>query len=87
MEQDIYTRMGKELRALFKNLQAKNRERVRRELEAIQKLAGQIGSPIKQEADRLRQDIEKYLEKPNDPKLAQIVKQHALHLEQETREL
>lgn len=87
MGQDIYTRMGKELRALFKNLQTKDREHVRQELEEIQKLAGQIGSPIKQEADRLRQDVEKHLEKPNDPKLAQIVKQHALHLEQETREL
>lgn len=50
-------------------------------------IAAQIGGPIHKEAEQLSIDIHSFLKNPKDPKLTAIMKKHALHLEQETREI
>ena len=87
MGQDFYARMGKELRALFKDLKPLNKSRVKKHLEEILKAADQIGGSIQEEAKQLHFDAIQFLKKPDDPKLSAILRQHALRLEQETREL
>jgi hypothetical protein len=50
-------------------------------------IATQIGGPIREEAERLNADLVKYLERPDDPSRVAMMKEHALRLEQETREI
>lgn len=85
---DLYSRMGKELRALFVDLfDPKHAKKVHRKMEEILATARQIGGPIQLEAERLNGDVIKFLERPGDPKRLIVMKEHALRLEHETREL
>lgn len=85
---DSYTLLGKELRLLFKDLENPDDPlKIQRQMDQILRLADQIGGPLKKEAFRLKQDVSKYLDAPEDEKLKSVVKEHALRLEQETREI
>lgn len=85
---DLYTRMGAELRALFKDLfDPRHSQQVRQKMGKILATASQIGGPIKDEAERLNADIGNFLQRPGDAKLLAVVKAHAMRLEQETREI
>ncbi len=85
---DLYTKMGDELRELFKDL---FRPAMRRVVEAkmgdILKTASLIGGEVAKEAARLNADVTHYLQHPKDLKAAAALKEHALRLEQETREI
>lgn len=84
---DLYRHMGDQLRSLFQHLSQGHGKEVGKKMSQILITAHEIGSPIAQEAERLKVDLEKFLQNPGDPKLANIMKKHALRLEQETREL
>lgn len=85
---DLYNRMGDELRSLFMDLFDPRHSRVlRQKMARIVAIARQIGSPIKEEAERLNADLLNFLDNPNDPKFISIMKAHALKLEEETREI
>lgn len=90
MGHDIYHHLGKELRALFnelKPLKIRRIDHIRHHMDKIESLAKKIGKPLDEEAARLRLDVERFLEKPSDPRLVEILQQHAMRLEQETREI
>lgn len=85
---DLYGKMGEELRSLFQDLFHPAHARiVRQKMARIVAIARQIGSPIKEEAERLSADLLNFLDHPNDPALIAMMKEHALKLEQETREI
>ncbi len=85
---DLYSKLGNELRALFKDLFIPSKStKVSQEMGKILAIAAQIGGPIHKEAEQLSIDIHSFLKNPKDPKLTAIMKKHALHLEQETREI
>lgn len=85
---DLYSRLGDQLRVLFKDLfNPKRDEAVRREMENILSLAREIGGAILNDAELLNSDVMKFLESPNNPKALSKMKAHALRLEQETREI
>ncbi len=88
MDADSYARLGRELRALFKTLDHPgDRTKILKQMDHVLQLAEQVGDPLQQEAVRLKQDVLRFLEAPGDGKLGGIVKEHALRLEQETREI
>lgn len=88
MDQDCYARLGRELRALFKSLEHPgDRAKILRQLDHVAHLAEEAGDPLQTEAARLKTDVLRWLDAPGDEKLAEIVKEHALRLEQETREI
>jgi len=85
---DLYCKMGRELRSLFKDLfDPRHAGVVREKMGRILATASQIGSPLKEEAEQLHTDVVQFLERPQDPKRLAVMKQHALRLEQETREI
>jgi hypothetical protein len=85
---DLYILLGSELRSLFSDLFTPNqRNQVRQKIECILEAAKQIGNPIYAEAIQLHAEILQYLKNPKDPHLIALMKKHALHLEQETREI
>jgi hypothetical protein len=80
--------MGEELRSIFVDLFDPTYARiVRQKMARIVAIAGQIGDPIKAEAERLEADLHNFLNSPNDPNFISVMKEHALRLEQETREI
>lgn len=88
MDVDSYARLGRELRALFKTLDHPgNRAKIIKQMDHVLHLAEGIGDPLLAEAVRLKTDVLRFLDAPGDEKLAGIVKEHALRLEQETREI
>ena len=85
---DLYCQMGEELRSLFADLFDPRHSRiVRQKMARIQAVATQIGGSIRKEAEQLNSDVIRYLDHPNDPKLVAVMKEHALKLERETREI
>ena len=85
---DLYSKMGSELRAMFKDLFSLGQEgAVRHKMANIVAAADQIGGALKKDADTLQADVEKFLQKPNDQHIAAVMKMHAARLEHETREL
>ncbi len=85
---DLYTKMGDELRSLFRDLFDPRLARtVKQKMGKIMATAHQIGGSIEKEAHELSREINRYLEHPSDPKLLILMKEHALRLEQETREI
>lgn len=85
---DLYLRMGDELRALFKDLfHPKEKAAIEREIEKILATAAKIGGKLHKEAMLLQNDVKRFLQNPKDPKLIAVMKNHALKLEQETREI
>jgi hypothetical protein len=78
--------MGNELRSLFKDLfRPKSEKAVRVKMKAILTTAKEIGGSIEKEAEELNRDVMSFLENPNEN--ISKIKNHALKLEQETREL
>ena len=85
---DLYCQMGDELRLLFNDLFDPRLEgAVRKQMARILGIAKQIGGSIKEEAERLNADVLQFLQRPGNPKLLAKMKQHALRLEQQMREL
>lgn len=85
---DLYCRMGRELRELFKDLfNPSHAGAIRQKMGRILATASQIGSPFKEEAEQLHADITQFLERPQDPKRLAVMKRHAMRLEQETKEI
>ncbi|MBU6383739.1 MAG: hypothetical protein KGR16_05430 [Verrucomicrobia bacterium] len=85
---DLYCKMGEALRDLFKDLfRPEAKQMTQAKMRAILKTAQQIGGSLAEEAQRLHSDIERYFKHPQDPKILAILKKHAMHLEQETREI
>lgn len=85
---DLYCQMGKELRALFADLfDLSKRESVKRQIHHIINTAEQIGGPLFKEAISLHREVCRFLEHPQDPELLEHLKNLALKIEQETREL
>lgn len=85
---DLYTQMGKELREVFKDLFDPSRRAVAKEkMSDILDTAAQIGGPIEMEAELLYMDLLRFIDHPNDEMCIKIMKEHAMRLEQETREL
>lgn len=85
---DLYSQMGNELRHLFKDLfDPKRAQSVRHQMGKIMATAQQIGGSIEKEAAQLHRDIHRFLEHPTDPKLMIQMKEHAMRLEQETKEI
>lgn len=85
---DLYSQMGKELRELFKDLFDPNRRSIgKKRMEEILTIAKQIGGPTELEAELLYMDVLRYLENPEDEMCIEIMKDHALRLEQETRDI
>jgi len=90
MKKNLYLTLGSELRALFKDLKTFNPSRSREvhlKMDQIILAASQIGGSILDEAKRLELDIDHFIENPEDPRFGAILRQHALRLEQETRDL
>ena len=85
---DLYTRMGNELRSLFKDLFVEGyAKKVKDKMDEIVKTSSQIGGRLHDEAGQLQQDVMQFLNHPKDKKWIAIMKKHALRLEQETREI
>ncbi|MBX7066042.1 MAG: hypothetical protein K1X28_02310 [Parachlamydiales bacterium] len=85
---DLYGKMGEELRDLFKDLfRPDARNAVEIKMRDILKTAALIGGKVAEEAEMLHNDVVRYLKHPKDPKAASILKEHAIRLEQETREI
>jgi hypothetical protein len=85
---DLYSKMGEELRSLFNDLFDPTCARtLRQKMARIVAIARQIGGSIKDEAEQLNNDLLNFLNSPNDPTFISIMKEHALKLEQETREI
>ena len=85
---DLYSKMGEELRSLFMDLFNPSHSRiVRQKMARIVAIASQIGDPIKAEAEQLNTDLLNFLNSPNDPHFITTMQQHALKLEQATREI
>lgn len=85
---DLYSRMGDELRSLFKDLFAqKSRGVIEKRMEEILKTSREIGGLLQKEAAELHRDVLQFLNSPKNKKLIAIMKKHALRLEQETREI
>lgn len=85
---DLYEKMGEELRDLFKDLFRPDAKAViEQKMRDILKTARLLGGSLVQEAETLNADVAKYLKHPKDPKIAAVLKEHAIRLEQETREL
>lgn len=85
---DLYTQMGEELRAVFKDLFDSERRAIAKERMAeVLDTAAKIGGPIEMEAELLYMDVLRYIDNPDDEKCIEIMKEHAMRLEQETREL
>jgi hypothetical protein len=84
---DLFKKMGKELRSLFRDLFDPNhKQTVVKKMGRILETAREIGGPVYKEAKMLNQDIEQYLAHPLDSKRIAVMKEHAARLEQETRE-
>jgi len=90
MKKNLYLLLGKELRALFKDLKSydsnKNRE-IHLQMDQIVLTCSQIGGPVLDEAKQLVLDIANFIEHPENPLYAEILRKHALKLEHETRDL
>lgn len=85
---DLYGKMGEELRDLFKDLFRPDAKAiVEQKMRDILKTAKLIGGRAAQEAEMLNADVAKYLKHPKDPKITAVLKEHAIRLEQETREI
>ncbi len=85
---DLYSRMGDELRSLFKDLFVEAHVRkVGEKMEKILKTSLQIGGPLHEEAARLQRDVLQFLKNRKNKKWVAIMKKHALRLERETREM
>ncbi|PIS03069.1 MAG: hypothetical protein COT85_03305 [Chlamydiae bacterium CG10_big_fil_rev_8_21_14_0_10_42_34] len=85
---DLYCKMGHELRSLFKDLfDPSHADQIHKKMGKILQIANQIGGSVKEDAQRLQNDIESYLEMPNDPKRLAIMKRHALRLEESSKEI
>lgn len=85
---DLYLKMGDELRDLFKDLfHPEKRALIKSKMEDILKTASQIGGGVAKEAAALHNDVIQYLEHPSDRNAIAILKNHAMRLENETREI
>lgn len=85
---DLYSQMGDELRALFKDLFVEaHAETIEKKMEEILKTSLQIGGSLHKEATQLHRDVLQFLKNRNSKKWAAMMKKHALRLEQETREM
>lgn len=85
---DLYAKMGNELRSLFKDLFDPSKQiEVSKKTAHLLRTAAQIGGSVYSEAEQLSKEIEAFLKNRKDGKLLALMKKHALHLEQETREI
>jgi len=90
MQKNLYILLGKELRALFKDLKvydASKRREIHLQMDQIVLTCSQIGGTVLEEAKQLVLDIDNFLEHPENPRFGEILRKHALRLEQETRDL
>lgn len=80
--------MGEELRDLFKELfRSEAKQFIELKMNHILKTARLIGGKVAEETETLHADVIRYLKHPKDPKMISILKEHAIRLEQETREI
>lgn len=85
---DIYSKLRKELKALFKDLFfIKKAEETQRRMAKIVLSAKQISPLVFQEALVLQEEIDQFLQHPHDVELAERMKSHASKLQAETRDL
>ncbi|EKE08429.1 MAG: hypothetical protein ACD_17C00168G0002 [uncultured bacterium] len=85
---DLYCKLGNELRAMFKDLfNPARRGTCKAQMDDILSMAAQIGGPLAMEAELLYMDVLRFLQHPEDKETVAILQEHALKLEQETREL
>lgn len=85
---DLYSKLGDELRVMFTDLfNPKREEAVHREMENVLRMARELGGAIQNDAELLHNDVLKFLANRNNPKTLSRMKDHALRLEQETREI
>jgi len=90
MKKNLYLVLGKELRALFDDLKSFDPSRKREihlQMDQIVLTCSQIGGTVLEEARRLVLDIANFLEHPENPQYKAALREHALKLEHETREL
>lgn len=85
---DLFTKLGDELRGLFKDLfHPEKKAVILSKMQDILKAATLIGGAVAKEAESLQQDVTLYLKNPQDKKQIDALKKHAMRLEQETREI
>lgn len=85
---DLYKAMGNDLRDCFKHLfDPKHSQTTRQKMAQILAKARSIGGLIEKEALQLNEEINHFLKNPHDQKWVHRLKEHALRLEQETREI
>lgn len=85
---DLYSRMGDELRSLFKDLFVEaHATKVEKKMEEILKTSLQIGGPLHEEVAGFQRDVLQFLKNRKSKKWVAIMKKHALRLERETREM
>ncbi|HSX26174.1 MAG TPA: hypothetical protein VLE89_04115 [Chlamydiales bacterium] len=87
MHGDLYAQMGKQLRLLFRDLHDGKMQNIEQEMEKIMKMAKEVGGPLEREAKQLQKDVTAFMKQPDDPRIGDVMKRHALRLEQETREI
>lgn len=85
---DLFSKLGSELRDLFKDLfRLEKRAVIESKMDDILKTASLMDQKIIQEVKELQIDVEHYLKYPENKKYLEILKRHAIKLEQETRNM
>ena len=86
--QSHYEKLGAALRAFIQGFDRKGPlDRIKQEMERILVLAAEIGEPLKEDTQELKEAFNGYLKKRSDPHVADRLLERALRLEQETREI
>lgn len=94
MAKDLYKQLQVELMALWEHLKgdhsyllSKSENEIRRRISTMNQLAEGIGGQAKRDTEELKRDIDRFLS--GEIELAEIHRmlEHALKLEQDTREL
>ena len=85
---NLFLKLGNELRDLFKDLfHPEKRVAIEAKIEDILKASSLIGGQVAEEAKKLAEEVRCYLKDPKNKKWIHTLKQHAMHLEQQTRDL
>ncbi len=90
MDRDVYRQLGKELCSFFQKLhksESLQPNQIRQHVNRILEMATLIGDPLKKEAVQLNRDVEHWLKRPDEEPSLLKVREQALKLEQETREI
>ena len=86
-QKDLHTRLAKELKGLAASLRSKDLKTIQKRLQRVLRLASAIGGSVGIDAERLKGDIAQFLAHPSDPQINAALRDHALRLEQETKEI